>query len=893
VWIEELDIRGFGRLRGRYDFSCGLTLVVGMNEAGKSTLHEALVRTLFGFSRRERRRQEGQSEKDFHRPWSGEPFGVNAIVQREDGTRLRIEWDFEGHSVRLLHAATGEDLSGEVLSGHGDTTLGRYLVGLDLDEFRHVCCLEQAAVGAVPHTEGLVLALRHAVENAGREKGVEAAIEILNGFLRDPLGIHIQHLRALPGGRLASLHEKLAKLRDRRERIVAARAEVERLAGELSEKLEASATLRQEALYVEQAVLLAESQELGDRVELARGYDERSRDLPASVGLVSEQDVIEIRERLSELRRLEQAVAALQETVDALRPDWDPLERKRQELAGRVEALASSAALDTRHETGLRDLAGRRAALSAERRNVEPIAIPDRDPMLMRYQTERAWLAELEGSVQKRGLRGAVLVVVIVVALASLGLAVAVHPAFGLGLVASAAIALWSWRAARPRREEFRAALACYGAGSLAELDARLAQQEASIAARRVLSEERERQSTSLDRTGSDLDREIARLLDEVGAPGTGADVERVTAYLLGCVNHAERTRWLAELEAVNAELGTVRQPSRDLETRRRELDDLRHELAGRYAALGIDAGDLDAAGSAFERLLEEDKQALAQFTEARTAGQALKAVLGNETLDSLERRASEAASRHEDHVTRHGRLPIDASDRRQLEKRQADLGRQIRDLDLLAESLRTRIQEREDGDADVAPVEEEIADTERGIARVEVARDAIKVARDVLREAARETHRTFAPHLNAALERNLPRITDGRYRKAVVGEDLQIQVEAPEHGRMVPVDLLSRGTQDQIYLVERLEIASLLDRTMGAAPMLLDDPFAHFDAVRLRLALTVLGEVARERQVVLFSEDAGLVDELRELCPECTVITLPPPSAPDLEARTSKQPET
>lgn len=884
MWIEELDIRGFGRLRGRYGFSRGLTLVVGMNEAGKSTLHEVLVRTLFGFSRRERRRQEGQAEKDLYAPWSGGAFGVSAIVQRGDGTRLRIEWDFEGHAVKLLHADTGEDLTGQILSGHGDTTLGRYLLGLDLEEFRHVCCLEQAAVEAVPHTEGLVLALRHAVENSGRESGVEAAIEILNGFLRDPLGIHIQHLRALPNGRLASLQDRIAKLRDARERTMGTRAEVERLAAELSERLACAAALRQQALGVEQALLLADARELGERAELARRYDEQARDLPARVGSVSERDIEEIRGRVSALGRLEQAVTALQEEADEAKSRVDRLELRRQELTARVEALAPSAAVDTRHETKLRDLAGRRDALSIERTHVEPIAVPDLDPMLMRYQTERAWLGELESAIQTQGLRGPVLVAVIVVALASLALGVAVHPAFTLGLAASAVIALWSWRTAKPRREEFHTALASYGAGSLAELDVRLAGQEARIAALRVLSEERKRQSGSLEKTGHDLDGEIGRLLDDIGAPGTGAGVERVSAYLLACADHVERTRRLIELEAVDAQLATIRQPSRDLETRHREQDDLRRELSERYAKLGIDATDLDAAQSAFDQLLQEDKCALEKFSEARTAAQALKALLGNERLESLQRRASEASARHEDHVRQHGQLPIDTSDRHWLEEQEARLGRQILDLELLAESLRTRIKEREDGGADVAPIEEEIADTERRIARIELARDAIRIARDVLREAARETHRKFAPHLNAALERNLPRITDGRYRKAVVGEDLQIQVEAPEHGRMVPVDLLSRGTQDQIYLVERLEIARLLDRTTGAAPMLLDDPFAHFDAVRLRLALAVLGEVALERQVVLFSEDAGLVGELRELCPECTVITLPEPRAPSPE---------
>lgn len=875
MWIEELDVRGFGRLRGRYHFSRGLTLVVGMNEAGKSTLHEALIRALFGFSRRERRRQEGQADKDSFAPWSGGAFGLIALIHGQDGKRLRIEWDFDAHAVKLLDAATGEDLTGQVLARHGDTTLGRHLLGLDLEEFRHVCCLEQAAVGAVPRTEGLVLALQHAIENSARESGVEAAVEILNGFLRDPLGIHIQHLRALPNGMLASLQDNLAKLRDARERTLATRADVERLAAELSENLVSLTELRQEALGVEQALLLGQAQELRERAALARQYDERSRDLPRAVGLVSEKDVEEIRGRISGLQRLEQAVMTLQTEVDATRSRLDPLEHKGEELAATVEALATSGAVNTRHEARLRDLSGRRAALSAERTNVEPIAVSDRDPMLMRYQTERAWLADLENGVQRQGLRGPVLALVIFVALASLSLGVAVHPAFVLGLVVSAAVAFWAWRSARPRREELRAALTAYGAGSLAELDRRLAEQEHQIAALRVLSEERERQSGSLEKAGQDLNVEIGRLLDEVGAPGAGAGSERVSTYLLRCGQQAERTRWLAELEALNVQLGMVRQPLRDLETKRREQDDLRRELAERYGRLGIDAADLDAAHGAFEQLHQEDKLALERFGEARAAGQALKALLGNERLEALLSRASGASTRYEDHVRRHGQLRIEAADRPRLEERKAQLGRRIQDLELLAESLRTRIKDREDGGVDVAPIEEEIADAGRRITRIELARDAIRIARDTLREAARETHRTFAPHLNAALERNLPRITDGRYRKAVVGEDLQIQVETPELGRLVPVDALSRGTQDQVYLVERLEIARLLDRTKGAAPMLLDDPFAHFDAVRLRLALAILREVASERQVVLFSEDAGLVDALRELCPECAVITL------------------
>ena len=77
---------------------------------------------------------------------------------------------------------------------------------------------------------------------------------------------------------------------------------------------------------------------------------------------------------------------------------------------------------------------------------------------------------------------------------------------------------------------------------------------------------------------------------------------------------------------------------------------------------------------------------------------------------------------------------------------------------------------------------------------------------------------------------------------------------------------------------MERLEIAKLLDPTTGEAPLLLDDPFARFDETRLWLGLEVIRDVAAERQVVLFSEDADLVDAARETCGECGVIELPGP---------------
>jgi uncharacterized protein YhaN len=93
-----------------------------------------------------------------------------------------------------------------------------------------------------------------------------------------------------------------------------------------------------------------------------------------------------------------------------------------------------------------------------------------------------------------------------------------------------------------------------------------------------------------------------------------------------------------------------------------------------------------------------------------------------------------------------------------------------------------------------------------------------------------------------------------------------------------VSIEQLSRGTRDQVALVQRLEIARLLDATSGDAPLLLDDPFAHFDAERLRLGAELIAEVSGRRQVILFTEDTMVMERMQEACSECTVIELPDP---------------
>lgn len=210
---------------------------------------------------------------------------------------------------------------------------------------------------------------------------------------------------------------------------------------------------------------------------------------------------------------------------------------------------------------------------------------------------------------------------------------------------------------------------------------------------------------------------------------------------------------------------------------------------------------------------------------------------------------------------------------------RRGNLIRDVQRLERKEAEVETLIMTQESALPDIPALKERLALLQERIGRIERVAGAVGLAREALEEAARETHKKFAPHLNAALQRHLPRITDGRYVNAVVDEDLQIRVQAPETGKFVSVGVLSRGTQDQIYFIQRLEIVRLLDPTTGEAPLLLDDAFTRFDAKRLRLAFGVLAEVASERQVVLFTEDEDMIDIAEDLKIPCSLIRLPAPA--------------
>lgn len=68
------------------------------------------------------------------------------------------------------------------------------------------------------------------------------------------------------------------------------------------------------------------------------------------------------------------------------------------------------------------------------------------------------------------------------------------------------------------------------------------------------------------------------------------------------------------------------------------------------------------------------------------------------------------------------------------------------------------------------------------------------------------------------------------------IDENLNVFMNTPT--KLVPIDQVSSGTMDQIYLALRLAAAKLIQDGKQEMPLIFDDSFVLYDDERLRTAL-------------------------------------------------------
>ena len=147
--------------------------------------------------------------------------------------------------------------------------------------------------------------------------------------------------------------------------------------------------------------------------------------------------------------------------------------------------------------------------------------------------------------------------------------------------------------------------------------------------------------------------------------------------------------------------------------------------------------------------------------------------------------------------------------------------------------------------------LENQLALEEDRIQALEKTYRALTVAQETLDQARAELQRRYAPKITRRAGDFLARMTDGRYHSLTMGQDFSLRAAAGEEGLLRDIQWRSDGTVDQLYLALRLAVAEVL--TPGA-PLILDDALARFDDRRLKAAMELLKDLAKDRQIVCFT---------------------------------------
>lgn len=136
-------------------------------------------------------------------------------------------------------------------------------------------------------------------------------------------------------------------------------------------------------------------------------------------------------------------------------------------------------------------------------------------------------------------------------------------------------------------------------------------------------------------------------------------------------------------------------------------------------------------------------------------------------------------------------------------------------------------------------------------IAELEKTYTALEIALSTLSKATEQLQRRFAPRITKRAQYYLTCLTGGKYTQLSIGADFGLHTAPAQEEILHEARWHSDGTIDQLYLAMRLAVAEELTPD---APLVLDDALARFDDNRMKAAMSILKEVSRTKQILLFS---------------------------------------
>lgn len=902
--IDEVVADAFGPfVKKRYRFAPRMTVVFGPNEAGKSSLHAALYAGLCGRRRGRGQRGEDQDFAASHRPWDGTGrWAVGAVVTLTDDRRIELQHDLEGKVACRATDDFGRDVSGEII--HDGSPDGSRWVGLDRQSFLSTACVGQADVFAVVEDASqLQEELQRAAATAGKDETAARALALIDEFRRENVG--------------KDQANSTKPLRRAKERLANAQADLEGrkkdhyALTDLSTRLDLAAAGEREARF---QVQLLEAALARRQASLLSAKLQRVKELSSRFAAGPPPNLPDDDELADSVARALQAWTKRPSISTLSGPTSEELESALERLplppegdrqVHRNVSVASDAYLRSIQAVELHELAkpemltslpDTRASaedllsLARDLATVEPAVDADLEKRIERLRQQ------LESSTRSRTRRRILLALGAAIASAGalaliLGATAVGSGLLALGVVGCAVLLLTGGERLRAHHlEQLLVLEGTYGerrhaiaaareirttAGDRAKTlglpaDPELVRRAASdLTSHEQLTDQVsswERRKRSLQETLRQAEATFSAALLGRGE-GPGEDIlQRMENYRSACARRAALAQQADERPALEGRLAdrlAAERSTLEAVTLRDAAEAKIREVARRC---GQPDSKIESLVGGLELWKSNRQESRIRRETNRREWSTLVDLMSGKTLNDIGEEANEALN-HAENVcrglddTQVDAVPLDGH----VTERLPALRSQLEETARNANELKGKLAEQMRRVQSVAEAEEALSRAETELARIQKVDATLTQTQDFLERAQERVHRSIAPALREALNRWLPRVTNGRYTEAVVDpKTLEVKVRGAG-GTWREAELLSRGTAEQVYLLLRIALVEHLTRPSGeVCPLILDDVMVQSDETRKAALLELLHEVSAERQVILFTMEPSVADWAR-----------------------------
>ncbi|MGH2382013.1 MAG: AAA family ATPase, partial [Candidatus Limnocylindria bacterium] len=353
--IERLDIGGFGRFANTaWALDRGLTVMIGDNEAGKTTMLNALRAILFGF-------ELSRDGRAWYPALAGGRRGGRMTLVTAAGERWTVE--------RFGQRGGAGSLAVRAPSGNqgGQETLDRLLHGADRDLFNSIFAFGLGELSDFDSLGGE--GVRGRIYGAAAGLGGASAVDLERRLRQEQEDLFRPNGRLQPlnrlFGRMDELHARIGQLTRQPEEFEVAHRERADTQAAAASRREEARTLRARSLRLQRLLDAAPVAALLDELdaELA-GTDATLDILPADAVAVLDRRLASLAEARTRLEALDEQLAEIEVRAAGLKVDDRVLEAADEILALDADRRAQTAVITRQREASAAE--ARHAATVAE-----------------------------------------------------------------------------------------------------------------------------------------------------------------------------------------------------------------------------------------------------------------------------------------------------------------------------------------------------------------------------------------------------------------------------------------------------------------------------------------------------------------------------------------------